>query len=54
MCSQVEVLLIYLLCARHALNCIEELFAELKAFIKRRWQAYANNSDQGYNTFLEW
>lgn len=36
------------------LNLIEELFAELKAFIKRHWQAYADNPDQGFDTILEW
>jgi hypothetical protein len=31
---------------------IEELFAELKAFIKRHWQAYADDPAQGFDTFL--
>jgi hypothetical protein len=33
---------------------IEELFSKLKAFIKRHWQAYADNPEQGFDIFLEW
>lgn len=54
MCSQIGVKLVYLPPYSPDLNPIEELFSELKAFIKRHWQAYANNPDQGFDTFLEW
>jgi hypothetical protein len=54
MCSQAGVKLVYLPPYSPDLNPIEELFAELKAFIKRHWQAYADNPDQGFDTFLEW
>lgn len=36
------------------LNPIEEVFAELKAFIKRHWQNYEENPEQGFDAFLEW
>lgn len=54
MCSQAGVLLVYLPPYSPDLNPIEELFAELKAFIKRHWQAYADNPSQGFDNFLEW
>lgn len=54
MCSQAGVKLVYLPLYSPDLNPIEELFAEIKAFIKRHWQAYAANPDQGFGTFLEW
>jgi transposase len=36
------------------LNPIEEFFAELKAFIKRHWQIFEDDPEQGFDTFLEW
>lgn len=36
------------------LNPIEEFFAELKAFIRRNWKEYAENTAQGFDSFLEW
>ena len=36
------------------LNPIEEFFAELKALIRRHWQSYADDPDQGFDSFLEW
>lgn len=33
---------------------VEELFAEVKAFIQRHWKSYEDNPDQGFDTFLEW
>ncbi|EED22757.1 TPR domain protein [Talaromyces stipitatus ATCC 10500] len=54
MCSKAGVKLVYLPPYSPDLNPIEELFAELKAFIKRHWQTYADNPDQGFDTFLEW
>ena len=54
MCSAAGVKLVYLPPYSPDLNPIEEFFAELKAFIKRRWLSYAQSPDQGFNTFLEW
>jgi len=36
------------------LNPIEEFFAELKIFIWRHWQSYAENPDQEFDYFLDW
>jgi transposase len=36
------------------LNPIEEFFAKLKAFVKRSWSAYKEDTAQGFNVFLEW
>lgn len=36
------------------LNPIEKFFAELKAFIRRNWQYYKENPEQGFDHFLEW
>jgi transposase len=36
------------------LNPIEEFFAEIKAFIKRNWSAYGEDTAQGFDVFLEW
>ncbi|KAJ5475377.1 hypothetical protein N7539_008443 [Penicillium diatomitis] len=47
------VKLVYLPPYSTDLNPIEELFAELKAFIKRRWLVYEENPEQGFNNFLE-
>jgi transposase len=54
MCSQAGVKLVYLPPYSPDLNPIEELFAELKAFIRRDWQSYEDNPEQGSDTFLEW
>lgn len=54
MCSQAGVKLVYLPPYSPDLNPIEELFAELKAFIRRHWQTYADHPEQGFDTFLEW
>lgn len=54
MCSDVEVKLVYLPPYSPYLNPIEEFFAELKAFIKKNWEAYEDNPEQGFDTFLEW
>ena len=53
-CSQAGVKLVYLPPYSPDLNPIEELFAELKAFIRRNWQSYKDNPGQGFDTFLEW
>jgi transposase len=54
MCSEAEVKLVFLPPYSPDLNPINEFFAELKAFIRRNWQSYEENSDQGFDTFLEW
>jgi transposase len=54
MCSQVGVKLVYLPPYSPDLNPIEEFFAELKAFIRRNWQYYEDNPEQGFDNFLEW
>lgn len=36
------------------LNPIEEFFAELKAFIQRKWNSYEEHPAQGFDNFLEW
>lgn len=45
MCSQAGVKLVYLPPYSPDLNPIEELFAELKAFIRRYWESYEKNLD---------
>jgi transposase len=54
MCSREGVKLVYLPPHSPDLNPIEEFFAELKAFIRRNWQVYEENPDQGFDHFLEW
>ncbi|OGE55430.1 hypothetical protein PENARI_c004G00238 [Penicillium arizonense] len=54
MCSDAGVKLVYLPPYSPDLNPIEEFFAELKAFIRRNWQSYKDNPDQGFKAFLEW
>lgn len=54
MCSDFGVKLLYLPPYSPDLNPIEEMFAELKAFIKRNWKVYEEDPDQGFDNFLEW
>jgi hypothetical protein len=54
LCSEAGVKLLYLPPYSPDLNPIEEMFAELKCFIKRNWRIYEDNPDQGFDTFLEW
>jgi transposase len=54
MCFDIGVKLVYLPPYSPDLNPIEEFFAELKGFIKRSWQTYEENPDQGFDAFLEW
>ncbi|CAK41749.1 uncharacterized protein An13g03530 [Aspergillus niger] len=54
MCLNAGVKLLYLPPYSPDLNPIEEFFAELKQFIKRRWYEYENNPEQGFDAFLEW
>ena len=53
MCSRAGVKLVYLPPYPPDLNPIEELFAELKTFVKRKWQIYEENPTQGFDSFLE-
>lgn len=54
MCDDVGVRVEYLPPYSPDLNPVEEKFAQLKAFIKRHWQIYVDDPDQGFDTFLEW
>jgi transposase len=54
MCSDAGVKLMYLPPYSPDLNPIEELFAELKQFIKRTWNEYEDHREQGFDAFLEW
>ena len=53
LCYEVGVKLVYLPPYSPDLNPIEEFFAELKAFIKKNWQAFKDCLEQGFNVFLE-
>jgi transposase len=54
MCCDFGVKLLYLPPYSPDLNPIEDIFAELKAFIKRNWKVYEEDLDQGFDHFLEW
>lgn len=54
MCIDAGVKLVFLPPYSPDLNPIEEFFAELKAFIKRRWSTYEDNPDKGFDVFLDW
>lgn len=54
MCSEKGVKLVFLPPYSPDLNPIEEFFAELKAFVRRHWQTYKDDRDQGFKHFLEW
>ena len=54
MCCNAGVKLVYLPPHSPDFSPIEEFFAELKAFIKRNWEIYEENPQQGFDTFLEW
>jgi len=54
MCHDAGVKLVYLPPYSPDLNPIEEFFAELKAFIKKNWQRYEEDPQQGFDAFLEW
>lgn len=53
-CQDARVKLIYLPPYSPDLNPTEEFFAKLKAFVKRNWQVYAADPNQGFGEFLEW
>ena len=54
LCFEAAVKIMYLPPYSPDLNPIEEMFAELKGFIKRNWHIYEENPEQGFDTFLEW
>jgi transposase len=54
LCRNAGVKLVYLPPYSPDLNPIEEFFAELKAFIKKRWAEYEENQEQEFSAFLEW
>lgn len=53
MCTDAGVKLVYLPLYSPDLNPIEELFAELKGFIRRNWSYYAEDPDREFDSFLE-
>lgn len=53
MCADAGVKLLYLPPYSPDLNPIEEFFSELKAYIRRHWQNYEQNPDQG-SIFFAW
>jgi hypothetical protein len=54
MCSDAGVKLMYLPPYSPDLNPIKELFAELKQFIKQKWNEYKDHQEQGFDAFLKW
>jgi transposase len=54
LCYEAGVKLVYLPPYSPDLNPSEEFFAELKAFIKKNWQAFEDCLEQGFDVFLEW
>jgi transposase len=54
MCDEAGVKLVFLPPYSPDLNPIEEFFSDLKRFIKKNWQAYANDPSQDFTVFLEW
>lgn len=54
MCWDAGVKLMYLPPYSPDLNPIEEFFSELKAFIRRHWGIYEDNTEQGFDNFLAW
>ena len=54
MCTAAGVKLVYLPPYSPDLNPIEEYFSELKAFTRRNWVRYKENSEQGFQSFLDW
>jgi transposase len=54
LCSDAGVKLVYLPPYSPDLNPIEEYFAVLKAFVRKRWHDYEENPRQDFGVFLEW
>ena len=53
-CADAGVKLVYLPPYSPDLNPIEEFFSELKAFIRRNWRRYEEDTERGFGAFLEW
>jgi transposase len=53
-CHDAGAKLIYLPPYSPDLNPIEEFFAELKTFIKKKWHSFESTPEQGFDAFLEW
>jgi transposase len=51
-CTEAGVQLLHLPSYSPDLNPIEEFFAELKAFVKKQWHEYEDNSYQDFKVFL--
>ena len=54
LCARAGVKVIFLAPYSPDRNPIEELFAELKAFIKKHWMVFEANPDLEFKAFLEW
>jgi hypothetical protein len=54
MCCDASVKLMYLPPYSPNLNPVEELFAELKPFIQKSWNAFEEAPEQGFDCFLDW
>jgi transposase len=54
MCFDAGAKLVYLSPYSPDHNPIEEFFAELKAFIKKRWHEYEDNPELSFGTYVEW
>lgn len=54
LCAAAGVIILWLPPYSPHLNPIEEFFAELKTFIKRKFKDYVENPEQGFQAFLEW
>ena len=52
LCSDAGVKLLYLPPYSPDFNPIEEMFAELKAYIKKAWPTFVDNPGQGFHAFL--
>jgi transposase len=53
MCVEKGVRLVYLPPYSPDLNPIKEFFAEIKAFIRRKWPIYQDEPDHDFGAFLE-
>lgn len=54
LCNDAGVKLLYLPPYSPDLNPIEEMFAELKAFIKRNWKVFEEDPELNFDAYLEW
>lgn len=54
MCLRAGVILVYLPPYSPDFNPVEELLAELKAFIKQNWKLFEDDPSQGFCGLLEW